>query len=149
MVNDFSLPSHSFGLDSQTLSPGTRVTIIPDTRVEMILFHAGVVLVDIIITVSINSFILSPNVLEKLIMYTVARGLLLTGVQPADAISWFPSQVLLSNICVVTLPLFSLNARTTFREMFEASALPTFSLRFAESPNSTELPGTRVNLYIR
>ncbi|KAF8882688.1 hypothetical protein BD779DRAFT_1542144 [Infundibulicybe gibba] len=38
-----------------------------------------------------------------------------------------------------------LNARTTFREMFEVSALPTFSLRFAETPNLNELPETRVS----
>ncbi|KAF8882686.1 hypothetical protein BD779DRAFT_1787820 [Infundibulicybe gibba] len=122
-VNDFSLPSHSLEPrqdtairpkeDPQTLSTGTRV--------EMILFHAGVVLVDIIITVSMwnmflprNSFVLrTRTVLEKLIIYTVARGLLLTGVRvahmaavalkPADIFSWLPSQLLLSNICVVTL----------------------------------------------
>ncbi|KAF8882703.1 hypothetical protein BD779DRAFT_1542223 [Infundibulicybe gibba] len=113
-------------------------------------FHAGAVLVDTFITAGMWSMFSPKNyfvtrtriVLEKLIMYSVARGLLLTlaqtvhlismVVKPMDPSPWFPSQLVLSNLCVSTL-LAILNARTAFRETMNDDPAPTFSLRFATS----------------
>ncbi|KAF8882682.1 hypothetical protein BD779DRAFT_1542114 [Infundibulicybe gibba] len=125
-------------------------------RVEILAFHAAAVFVDIATTVGMWNMFSPKNYLalrtrtvaEKLIIYAAARGLLLALAQvmhlisvvmkPRDIISWLPTQVVLSHLCISTL-LAILNARIAFRETLESDCPPTISLRFATSSQTLTL----------
>ncbi|KAF8882678.1 hypothetical protein BD779DRAFT_911357 [Infundibulicybe gibba] len=144
-----SLVTTSYGV----ARPVANNTVSLGIRIEIIFFHIASLLVDIATTVGIWSMfsgkghlvLRTRTVVEKLIMYAVARGLLLVLAQvlhliavmrkPGDLISWLPTQVVLSPLCICTL-LAILNARTAFRETMENDSLPTVSLHFA-TPGQT------------